>query len=298
MSLEPRLQWQNVDKVTIKKAVDDQKQELAQTTTDANPMAVGAPVVGPAAPGFAPGVVGRAVPLPFLGPIVGLDSGLHQDVAVHLKKGDKAARSLTELSGTVSAHILSESTPVITATEILKSAGKVFKGGENGQIKVAEASKNDNGQVTLRIEFQPPTDVVPEGGANNPAGVPIRVPIKRVRIQPVPGGAVPAPAAGPGGVAIGIAIAPGGLVVGPGGVWGQQGANGLSLIDDKGNVIKQTGTQIQFQTTVINGVVMTTQVYLLTFQADKDQEPAKLVYSGRKILSVEVPFTLKDVPLP
>ena len=57
LSLEPRLQWQTVDKVTIKKAIDDQKQELAQTSTDANPMGVGAARRRAAAfaPGFAVG---------------------------------------------------------------------------------------------------------------------------------------------------------------------------------------------------------------------------------------------------
>ncbi len=37
LSIEPRMLFQSVEKVTIRKAVDDQKQELAQTTTDAAP---------------------------------------------------------------------------------------------------------------------------------------------------------------------------------------------------------------------------------------------------------------------
>ena len=45
LSLEPKLQWQGVDKVTVTKAVDDQKQELTQTSTDA--AAPDAPVGGP-----------------------------------------------------------------------------------------------------------------------------------------------------------------------------------------------------------------------------------------------------------
>ena len=37
---------------------------------------------------------------------------------------------------------------------------------------------------------------------------------------------------------------------------------------------------------------------VLIFKPEKDQEPAKLVYTARKVLSVDVPFTLKDVPMP
>jgi hypothetical protein len=314
LSLEPKMQWRSVDKVTIKKAVDDQKQELAQTTTDANPIGIGGPAIAPAPPGgfVPPGGVLRPVPLPFPAPGFGLFGGMNQDVAVHLKKGDKAAKSLTELSGVISAQILAEATPIITVKDImkLKEGDEIAKGGENGQIKIVDVS-NNNGQVVIRLELQPPTDVVPANGPNN-GPVPVPLPIRRgappaplppqpANPPPNPAGAAAAPPAAaapaPGGVAIGIAVAPGGIVVGPG-VWGQQGAGGLTLLDDKDNVIKQTGTQIQSQVNVVNNVATVTQTFVLTFQPDKGQEPSKLVYSGRKMLSVEIPFTLKDVPLP
>jgi hypothetical protein len=38
--------------------------------------------------------------------------------------------------------------------------------------------------------------------------------------------------------------------------------------------------------------------HILTFQAEKGQEASKLIYSGRKMLTVDIPFTLKDAPLP
>ena len=287
LSIEPRMQFQNVDKVTISKAIDDQKQELAQIDADAAP-------AGPPLPGGigAPPGLGRAVIMPFPGPGMGIGAGdIQQDAVVHLKKGDKASKALSELSGTVAAHILGEATPVITVSDILKvQSGKTFKGGENGQITISDVAKGPNGDVTIRLELQPPTDSVPVGGA-----VPNVIGGRRgVRMRPVaPGGAFAPPAA-----AGGIALAPGGaIVVGPGG-WNTQGTAGLSLLDDKGNAVKQTGIQIQLQSTIVNGVVMTTQVYQLTFQPEKDQEPSKLIYSGRKVLSVDVPFTLTDVPLP
>ena len=282
LSIEPRMLFQSVEKVTIRKAVDDQKQELAQTTTDAAPAG--------AAPGAAPARAGRAVIMPFPGAGVALGAGdVQQDAVVHLKKGEKASKSLSELSGTISAHILTEAAPVITADDIMKvKAGAVFKGGENGVLTIADVAKNPAGQVVIRLELQPPTDSVPVGGAN-PA--PIRRPI---RIRPVPLPAPPGGGVAPPVMAGGMAAA---IVIGPGG-WNAQGAAGLDLLDDKGNVVKQVGSQIQNQITVVNGVGTATQTYTLTFQPEKDQEPSKLVYMGRKVLSVDVPFTLKDVPLP
>ncbi len=45
------------------------------------------------------------------------------------------------------------------------------------------------------------------------------------------------------------------------------------------------------------------QMFVITYtflcQPGKDQgQPAKLVYSGRKRVTIDIPFTLKDVPLP
>ena len=41
-----------------------------------------------------------------------------------------------------------------------------------------------------------------------------------------------------------------------------------------------------------------TQEYTITYQPRNDQgEPAKLLYTGYRTTSIDVPFTLKDVPL-
>ena len=72
------------------------------------------------------------------------------------------------------------------------------------------------------------------------------------------------------------------------------GAGGLGLVDEKGEPIKQISLGLRRQ--VVNGVLSTQ--YVLTYQAEKGQEAAKLIFSGRKVLNVEIPFALKDVPLP
>jgi hypothetical protein len=273
LTLEPRLQWGTVEKVTVTKAVDDQKHELIQLA-DPTPAAPLPPGIGVG--GLPPGFVARGGGMPVAG-AVGSGS-IHQEALFRLKEGEQVSKSLAELSGTVSASILTEATPVITVPDILKAAGKTFKGGDNGQLKVVEVTKDANGQITLRVELQAPANIVPQGGLIGFRGM------RRL------GRGVP------------VAVPPGGLVAVRGAVFvGGVGssAGGLNLLDDKGETVKLTGVQMQFTPVVAGaaGIVNSLQ-HVLTFQAEKGQEPAKLIYSGRKLLNLEIPFMLRDAPLP
>ncbi|HEV3119195.1 MAG TPA: hypothetical protein VGY58_19225, partial [Gemmataceae bacterium] len=48
----------------------------------------------------------------------------------------------------------------------------------------------------------------------------------------------------------------------------------------------------------INGNHVVHELQAVCRQGTKQVEALKLVYSNRRILTIEVPFTLKDVPLP
>ena len=157
LSLEPRFQWGSVEKVTITKAVDDQKHELIQTINSAPTVPLPA-MCRRLCPRFGRRRVAISVP-----GNSGADS-IHQETLFHLKKGEKVSKSLKELTGTVSASILTEAAPIITAPDILKAAGKTFKGGDNGRLKVVDVSKDENGQIIIRVELQAPADVVPGTG--------------------------------------------------------------------------------------------------------------------------------------
>jgi hypothetical protein len=37
--------------------------------------------------------------------------------------------------------------------------------------------------------------------------------------------------------------------------------------------------------------------YTMTYRLAKGQQPAKLIFSGHRTVSLDIPFTLKDVPL-
>jgi hypothetical protein len=88
----------------------------------------------------------------------------------------------------------------------------------------------------------------------------------------------------------GIAVA-GPAFVGP--------LNGLSVEDDKGNALPVRMGQMQFRMVQGAGGNVFVAIYTLLCEPGKDQgDPAKIVYLGRKRVTVEVPFLLKDIPLP
>jgi hypothetical protein len=232
-------------------------------------------------------IVIQPQPGPAPPPAAAAPAGPSRDVVVHLRKGDKDAKALKELTGTVAAEVLGEPTAVIMAPDILKAAGKEFKGGENGVLKVQDVTRADNGAVDVRLELSPPSDSQPMSGAVGPVGgyAPAGTrPIRRgAAVPPAPGG----PA---GGVAIGIVAPPppGGSMPAAAGY----GLSGLSLLDDKGEAFQPAGCRAEPGP---DGGVR----WVLTFTPQKGQgDAAKLVYRARKSVAVDVPFTLKDVPLP
>jgi hypothetical protein len=254
-SLEPRLLWLSIDEVTIAKAVDDQKQELHETGIDRKPP-------NPAA----------MPPVIWVGDKDFIGGGIHREVVFHLKKGPKAAGSLMEFRGTVTAKILGPMSAIISAPNILNASGKTFLGGEDGQIKVLDVSKEEDGKITIRLQMHPPSGVVPADGIGVPAGV-----AKEVYEAVCPAGRR-------GGGPFGC---------------GTPNDNGLGLMDDQGNNVKVApGGLLEVRGEKTPFGVVNRITHTFAFQAAKGQRADKLVLCGRKILTVEIPFTLKDVPLP
>jgi hypothetical protein len=79
------------------------------------------------------------------------------------------------------------------------------------------------------------------------------------------------------------------------GMPGFAGYNGLTLQDEKGGPLP---CQIRPQWRApAAGAGRPQMEYVLTYTAKKDVA-ARLVFSGRRMITVEVPFTLKDVAVP
>ncbi len=318
VSPEPKVLWHGLQSLRIDKAIDDLEQKLTQVTPQVE--VPGAVVGGIAAPGFAPQIaIAPGFPMPS-----SMGGQLGARVPVRLKKGDKQAKSLKELRGVITAQLLTEVQPVIVADKL--KAGEMAKGKEGGYIKIVEVKSQDE-QTTIRLEYQqPPMDkVVPaqpnvgqvQGGMGGvaPAPVPIRLPRRGVPVRPVP---APAPAAPPpAGLAaqppaaappppppvqvapaMQVVIRGGGNIVigGPIGF----GGNGLTVQDDKGNALPMQTTQVQTRFEQQGGgAFVQTMIYTFVTRHEKDKgKPAKVVFLGRRHATVEIPFALKDVPLP
>jgi len=129
LTAEPKLQMQSVISVRIDKAVDDQNQKLSQLMNMGNQN----PQFPMGGFGFG-GAVPAIAPAPFGGlGFAGWGLGQSQYAAVALKKGEKAAKTIKEMTGVVTAQVLTPSEPIITADGILKAAGKSFKGRYRGR---------------------------------------------------------------------------------------------------------------------------------------------------------------------
>jgi hypothetical protein len=253
VALEPRLRLQPGLAVRVGKAVDDQDQTLEESAAAPAPgRVVGiAAAPAPAAARLARVAAGGGMAGGMAGGVGWAEpDGRARVLFVRLKKGAKPAKSLKEVTGTVTAQLLGETQPLITVADVLKSAGKTAKGADGGSIKVIDVTKERNGRVNLRFELELPTG------------------------------------AGPFAASIG----------GDRLVLGDRGAPGapqyeLTMTDGNGDPLPAAGVRIG-----AGGKASELTVSYLPRQGQG--EPAKLTLGTSKSVAVEVPFTLKAVPLP
>jgi hypothetical protein len=150
--------------------------------------------------------------------------------------------------------------PLITIPNILKAAGQTARSPHGGSLKVVEVKRLANRRIMLRAQLENLG-----GNFSGPPGMVVMV----------------------GGVGGGAAFLDQPGFVGPG---------ILSLQDAKGQAFRLAGVDHHTMRPNGNGF---TQESSFTFQPQRGQwEPAQLVFSGSRTVVLDVPFTLKDVPLP
>jgi hypothetical protein len=319
VATEPKFQFRGVSSARITKAIDDNDQALSQ-------IAPGEDGEGPAIANVPPGrFIIRGGPMAMgMSPMMGGPG----NTTIPLKKGEKASKSLKELSGRLTLQMLDAPEALISVENVLQAGGKTTKGKAGGAIKVVDATRTEEGQITLQVEIDAPPDVIPAGSqgfggfrmstpairvapaavvpppvapaAPPPADKPKDKPAKEEKPQAKPPAKEPpaAPAAGaPPVAAPAIALAPAAAQINARRGAGHVGDmfNGLSLVDDKGTKFSIVRVGVVAQAAAAGAVATT---YEITFEPKNDQgEPSKLIFSGSKTVTVEVPFTLKDVPL-
>jgi hypothetical protein len=120
------------------------------------------------------------------------------------------------------------------------------------------------------MEKPVPVPPVPAGGGQNGGVFQIQV----QQFQPAPGQ---------------VQVEVGFAAMGPGG----RSIGGLTLVDNKGQGIPTMSTQTRGR---FAGGQMSYE-YTMTYRLAKGQQPAKLIFSGHRTVNLDIPFTLKDVPL-
>lgn len=247
VTAEPTMRWQRPVGLRITRALDEEGRTLA-----ALPVSFAKPAS--ATPKGTVTMIINGVPVNPEGP--GQETPTRQ-VPVRLKLGDRPAKGLKELGGTVAALVQSAPQTLATVNDVLKAADQTVKGAAGSSVKVLEVSRADDGQVRLRFVVEPP----PRGIEDNSA---------------MPNNAI---------------------IIVNGRVLGQNdeplSAANFALLDGKGKpfkVIKAVNTGRRSGSA---------QEFDFIYQpVDGQGEPAQFVYSGRLTTVVDVPFTLKDVPLP
>jgi hypothetical protein len=183
-------------------------------------------------------------------------------------KGDEPAKTLAELKGTITAEVLTPRA-LITVDNVLQAVGKTVKGAEGGSIEVLEATEKD-GRVELRIRMQTPRDAVaarltpePAASARNATASSALVstrgaPSTRLKYNYSRGTTDP---------------------------------RGLALVDANGQHLPLER--------IASKVVGDKEEFALTFVTEAGQAAsARLVFFGGRVVTVEIPFALKEMPLP
>ncbi|HEY8504619.1 MAG TPA: hypothetical protein VIL46_08555, partial [Gemmataceae bacterium] len=184
-------------------------------------------------------------------------------IPVTVRTGGRAVRSLKEVEGTVSLRVLTPPQELLRIDDLTQSVGREYRRGEV-RVAVRDLTSDESGTVRLRAEAELP--------AAGPSAGQLRMIGQGVfQVQP----AMPFGTAGPAAIPQ------------PQFVVSDADGKPLRLVES------QIGTDLDH-----NGGRPRTHV-VLVFQRQKGQgEPARLVLSGPRAVTLEVPFRLKNIPLP
>jgi hypothetical protein len=274
---EPKVRWQYITGVHVQKALDNNDQKLTKVSDEGQNGIGGGGVVVPGG-GFGP--------RPMI--MIARPRGWGNNFTVRLKTGDKSSHSLKELQGSVSAQVRTQPAALVTVKDVFSAVNKTVKGKQGTSVTVLEATKEENGDIKLRLRMEVPNDVLTESATPGH---------KVGRNVPSPAAGVGfAVAAGQGQVQVQIAPAP------AGGVGVAQPHHvvmgdfmGTALRDSKGKAIPLT--QVGAMKFEANGKGSVREI-TLTYHPEKEiKGAARFTLSGSRVVGVEVPFTLKDVRL-
>jgi hypothetical protein len=270
VSPEPGIDWRGVLEARVEKAVDSTGREVKQVL--ATPVsnnesvndrtAMGFKVVGNNAVVWNNVVVNNAV-------VWDVDFDNHfftgqppGEIPIRLKLNEREIKPLHEIRGVVFAQVQSPLEPIIHADKILQAEGKTFKGPDGSFLKVDKAKQVDNGQITVRATLRAPS-TGEDALAMMQGAIFVRRFNRRMAFMAQQEGETKA-------------------------------VERFALQDAKGRNFQLVTSEVSAQ---FNGLEVTQDFRLLYQSKQGLEEPTQLVYSGQRIVTVEIPFVFKDVPV-
>ena len=213
---------------------------------------------------LAPPMPGRIIarPIQALGQ-EGKAGAVDSKVPIHFLKAQKDSKSIQMLEGKLILQVLDDSKPILEITNIEKEVGKKIEGKSGAWLKINECGKDAKGSHSLRIEYDIPADAV---AANN------RIQLGNIRVQN------------------NIVIQNGQFNI----VGGAAPANlgDFKIFDAEGKTLTPNSSS----TSVQIGPGGTKRSINVTYPANS-KAPFKIIYEGGTTIAVEVPFSLKLIPL-
>ena len=213
---------------------------------------------------LAPPMPGRIIarPIQALGQ-EGKAGAVDSKVPIHFLKAQKDSKSIQMLEGKLILQVLDDSKPILEITNIEKEVGKKIEGKSGAWIQINECGKDAKGFHSLRIEYDIPADAV---AANN------RIQLGNIRVQN------------------NIVIQNGQFNI----VGGAAPANlgDFKIFDAEGKTLTPNSSS----TSVQIGPGGTKRSINVTYPANS-KAPFKIIYEGGTTIAVEVPFSLKLIPL-
>jgi hypothetical protein len=181
-----------------------------------------------------------------------------RDVPVRFKSEEKHTGILKEVHGVVVAQVQTEPQTILTVDDVFKESGRPLASEEGDSLRVIHAERQANGDVQLRIELV-------DASSPNPLWV--------MR----------------GGVMRPNRLFRRGAMA----IEANPSSAQLLLLDRDGQGLPLRSRNDEM---VINGNALA-RLITLTYHSGP-AEPRKLVYSRRRTILIEIPFVLRDIPLP
>jgi hypothetical protein len=188
-----------------------------------------------------------------------------RNIPISFVVGNKGVQSLRELSGTICARVRTAPEPFVTVDNLAKAVGRTSKGPDGSEIKIAECKRDTDGLCQVKIELKTPLNSQMDEQMAQMANLGLMQLRRGVQVEQ------------------------------PNIQLNKNDPNSVpfKVLNAKGEVMELVTGNLQVLANNDSARVFT----LVYKPTNKDDEPTKLEYIGRREVLVEVPFTLKDVQL-